>query len=193
MERIVGLFREQPIRCDRCENIRGLERNLEVCEVQIFQNVDVAEGALDERLGRRMLVLFEQRLFERARVNADADRNATILACTDDLGNFSLFPDVAGIDPKAIHTLFYCFERETVIEVDICNKRDPRPPSDFTQHFRRVHIRHSDPHYLAPRLFKMTDLVERLQDIAGVCIAHGLDYDGRSTADFHCTESNLPG
>ena len=100
--------------------------------VQVFQNADMAKGALDNGLGCRMTVLLKQMLFERTRVDADANRERPLLlAGAHDFGDFVLPADVAGIDPEPVHALFHRFKRQTIIEMDVGHQRKFRSLSDF--------------------------------------------------------------
>ena len=53
-----------------------LDGDLEVVEVVLLEEARLPDGRLDERLGRRLAVLLEEPLVERAGVDADADGDA---------------------------------------------------------------------------------------------------------------------
>src|SRR5512135_3381932 len=108
----------------------------------------MAKGALNDRLGGGMPVLLEQMLFKRARVHADANRDAPVLAGADDFGDLVLPADVAGIDPEAVNALLYRRKRQTVIKVDVGNERHSRAVSDRAERSRGVFVRHGEPHDL---------------------------------------------
>ena len=75
MQRIVNLLGEQPISCHSALHVRGFERDDSVCEIEVFENLYVAQGRFNHRFRRRRAVLLQEVFFERAAVDANADRN----------------------------------------------------------------------------------------------------------------------
>src|SRR5437016_374482 len=57
MERIINLLGEQTISCNSALHIRGFERDDSVCEIEVFENLYVAQGRFDHRFRRRRAVL----------------------------------------------------------------------------------------------------------------------------------------
>ena len=73
VQRVVARLGEQTVRLDHHARIRVLHRDLDV-EEALLEDARLVRRALDERLGRRRAVAFEQVLLERTGVHADPDR-----------------------------------------------------------------------------------------------------------------------
>jgi len=112
-------------------------------------------------------------------------------ACPHNFGNLVLPADIAGIDPEPVHTLLKGLKRQPVIKVDVGDERQLRAFPDRAERPRGFLIRHSEPHDLAPRLFQVIDLIQRLRCVAGVRVAHGLDSNRRTSADPNGAEGDL--
>src|SRR5574337_942337 len=117
MERVIYLFRKQPVALYRQRHAGGLEGDLDIPEVHIFEYRDMAHRALDEGLGGGVAVLREYLLFERPGVDAYANRDASLFGGPDDLPYPFLCADVAGVQPQPLDALVERGEREPPVEV----------------------------------------------------------------------------
>ena len=105
---------------------------------------------LDERLRRRVTVLFEQTLFQTAAVDANADGDAALPAGLGHLADIVRLADVAGVDADLVHAGLRRCERKAVVKVDVGHDRDGRGVHDLGQGIRRGLIRHGKADDLAP-------------------------------------------
>ena len=74
VQRPVAGLGEQLVGAHHDDRVVVLDRDLEVVEVVLLEQRGLPDGGLDERLGRRLAVLLQQPLVERAGVDADPDR-----------------------------------------------------------------------------------------------------------------------
>ena len=80
MQRIRKPLGREPVGRDRQRHGGALHRQGNVVKIIPVQQVNVPLRALDERLRRRVAILFEQALFQAAAVDADADGDIFLLA-----------------------------------------------------------------------------------------------------------------
>ena len=97
---------------------------IDIPESEFIADGHMAHRAFEERFGGRIAVLREDILFERAGIDADADRNAAVLRGREHLMDAVLAPDVAGVDAHLGDAGLDGLEREHVIEMDIGDDRD---------------------------------------------------------------------
>ena len=128
---------------------------------------------LDERLRRRVAVLFEQALFQAAAVDADADGDAALPAGLGHLADIVRLADVAGVDADLVHVGLRRCERKAVVKVDVGHDRDGRGVHDLGQGIRRGLIRHGKAR------------------VRGVRVAHGLHRDRGAAADGNGADMDL--
>ncbi len=101
----------------------------------------MVERALDQRLGARLAVFFEQILFERAGVDADPHRAVMVLGRLDDLAHPLRRADVAGVDPEARRAALGRLDRAAIVEMDVGDDRHRHLAHDLLQRKRRFLVR----------------------------------------------------
>ena len=78
MKSVVHFVGEHAIGFDHHQRIGGFERNLDFLIADVFEDTNMAQAAFDHALGGRSVVFLQQIFFQRAGVDADADRNFTL-------------------------------------------------------------------------------------------------------------------
>ena len=144
-------------------------------------------------LWRRAAELFEDMLFHRTRVDADADRDLALLRRLHDRMYAVRSADVAGIEPDFIHARLNRGERKSVIKMDIRYNRNRRVRADFFERFRRLCIRHGTAHNIAARFRERTNLRQRRFCVTRVRIGHGLHRNRCAAANRYIPHQNLLG
>ena len=95
------LFRQQAIRLYRQEDVGGFNADFKLIEVEAIEMIDVAHSRFEQRLRRRLAIFFLQIFFQRAGVDADADRDAGLLGRLDDSLDLLLAPMLPGLRRRA--------------------------------------------------------------------------------------------
>ena len=138
-------------------------------------------------------VFFEQRLFEASCVYADADGYAPLSARGRYLADILLAADVARIYADLIYSTLCNGKRQTIVKVDIRNKRHVSLLFNFRYGLGRCHIWYGKAHDLASGSSQTFYLPDRRRYIVRLCIAHRLNGDGRESAYLHSADGNLLG
>ena len=124
MQRAIDSFGKAHVGGDREEYVGGFDRDLIFVKIMVLQQLDVIHRRFDEGFGARLAVFFQQILFQRARVDPDADRATVSLGGAHHFGNTLGRADVAGVDPQARRARIGGFQRAFVMEMDVGNQRD---------------------------------------------------------------------
>ena len=153
----------------------------------------MVERALGKRLCRRRAVLCENLLFQRAAVDADADRHMMHPAGIGNRLDAILVPNVAGVDADFVHARIHAGERHAVVKMNVRNERhgDARL-LDGGKGLRRLHSGRSDAHDVAARVGKRAHLRSSRRDVKRVGIGHRLHGNRVLPADGHAADRNLP-
>ena len=144
MQRLIDLFRQQAIRLYRQEDVGGFNADFKLIEVEAIEMIDVAHSRFEQRLRRRLAIFFLQIFFQRAGVDADADRNVFIACAVHHRANALFVADVARVDTQAVNTVFGDFQRDTVVKMDIGDQRDVDLLFDQFERFSGIHRRNRD-------------------------------------------------
>ncbi|MOA56641.1 hypothetical protein D3C78_1806660 [compost metagenome] len=75
MQGLVNTGSQQPVGLHGQEHVGRFYAHLELVKVETVQNIHVTHGGFQQRFRRRFAVLFLNIFFQRAAVNADADRD----------------------------------------------------------------------------------------------------------------------
>ena len=78
VQRVVAGLAEQLVRPHHDHRVVVLDTDLEVAEAVLLEQARLPQRRLDQRLGRRLAVLGQQPLVQRAGVDADPDRGAAV-------------------------------------------------------------------------------------------------------------------
>src|SRR6267142_661601 len=184
VERVVDLVGKHAVGLDHHQGIGGLQRDLHLRIIQVFQDLDVTERGLDHALGGGPVVPGQEVLLERAAVDADPDGDPLVLGDVDDLLDESLAADVPGIQTQAVHALLERDEGQLVIEVDVGDQRDPDLPLDLAELLGGLADGNRAAHDVAARGLERPDLEQRRVHVACVGLGHGLHGDRRVSADL---------
>ena len=147
--------------------------------------------ALDERLRRRVAVLFEQTLFQAAAVDADTDGDAALPAGLGHLADVVRFADVAGVDADLVHAGLRRRERKPVVKMNVGHDRDGRGVHDLGQSVRCGLIRHGKADDLTPGIMQPGNLLDGRACVRGVRVAHRLHRDRRAAANRDGADMDL--
>src|SRR5262245_54965898 len=186
VDRVVAGGGELSIGLDRERHRVRLDRDQRVVEAERLEDLDVVERLAHAQVDHLVvggLDLERLPLADRARVDADAHRDAAVLGGADDLLDFLARADVARVDAHLVDALRDRLEGERRREVDVGDERDLDPALDLAERLRLAHRRYRGAHEFAARGLEADDLVERRFDVAGVALRHRLDADGVSAAE----------
>ncbi|VGQ10308.1 hypothetical protein SB00610_05390 [Klebsiella quasipneumoniae subsp. similipneumoniae] len=106
--------------------------------------INVAHSGFEQRLRRRLAIFFLQIFFQRAGVDANADRDVFIPCAIYDHADALFVADVAWVDTQAVDAIFCDFQRNTVVKVDIGDQRDVDLLFDQFERLSGVHRRNRD-------------------------------------------------
>ena len=173
---------------DRFGHGRAFQRKDDIGKAAVLQKLRVTHGAAAHGFRRVLAIQRQELLFDRAAVDADADRDVMRLAAVRDHAHALGRADVARVDAQLVHAVFNRRNRKAVVEMHVGNERNPDLLLDGLDCRCCRLIEHCDTDDLAPRLFEPVDLRNRRFDVARVRVAHGLDRDRRAAADLHRTD-----
>ena len=112
---------------------RGLDRDLHVVEVDLFEVGDLHPRRLDERLGGGAAEALVEIRVQRSGVHADADRDAAVLGLGRDELDLLRLAQVARVEAQALHAGLERGERHLEVEVDVGDDRHRRAGHDVGQ------------------------------------------------------------
>ena len=157
-----------------------------------FQNFHVRERAFHHAFGRRVAAGTVQNVLrERPRIDADANRYFFLARHVDDADDVFPFPDIPRIDAEGVDTGFHGGQRQAVIEMDIGDEGDAGQRFDVANGFGSFFVRHGNAHDVGTGRAERIDLGRAARRIDGAVRAHGLDGDGRPTADGDACHADL--
>ena len=81
------------------------------------------QGAFDHRVGAGLAIFFQQILFQRSGIDADAHGAAVILGGINDFAHALIGADIAGIDAQACGARFRRFDAAFIMEMDVGDDR----------------------------------------------------------------------
>ena len=191
VQRIRHLRGEHPVRADHRRHVRRLDRDLEVAVFELLEQLDLLERRRDQRLGLVLLGERVEMLRERARVRADAHRNAGALGGPHHLLDLVRPADVPGVDADGRHAGVDRLEGKRGVEVDVRDDRDRREPDDECERRGVLVLRDGHAHDLAPRRRQRRDLRGRGGHVVRLRQRHRLYDDGRAAADEHVADADL--
>ena len=141
-------------------------------EVEILEDLDLVQGALDEGVGARLPVFAEHLLGEGSDVRPDPDWHAPALGFAGDGAHSIRDPDVAGVEAQFVDPCFQGTQRQTVVKVNIRDQGQPDPGLDPAEGRGGRLVRHGDADNFAPGRFEGLDLCDGGLDIAGIGGGH---------------------
>ena len=194
VERPVAALGEHLVRLHHHDRVVVLDRDLEVVEVVLLEQRRLPDGRLDERLGRRLAVLLEDALVERAGVDADADRDAGVLGRLGDRADLVVeLADVAGIDAYGSAARVDRGEDVLRLEVDVGDDRDVGVLGDLGERVGVVLARARHSYDVAACSGELGDLLQRRVDVGGQRRRHRLHRHRGVAADVDRADLDLAG
>ena len=170
-----------------------LDRDLDVGEALVLQDLHLRKGALDQRLGSGAAVAGDDAPVERAGVGPHADGHPPGGRLADDGADLPAVTDVAGIQPQSLHPRLECHEGEAVGEVDVGDDGDTRLGDDRRQRPGVALVGHRHTDDVRPLGGEGVDLDQGSSDILGLGDGHRLDGDRRALTDVDGAEADAPG
>jgi hypothetical protein len=122
--------------------VARFDRDLEVAELQLLEQLHLLERRLDESLGLIGLRELLEVLRQRPGVGADPHRNACLLRRLDDERHLVGAADVARVDPHGRDPRVDRLQGERRVEVDVRDHRKRREPDDSPQRLGILDLRH---------------------------------------------------
>src|ERR1700730_15601445 len=150
MEWIINFLSKQAISGNGALHVRSFKRNDDIGEVQVLENPNVPQRRFNHRFRRSCAVLLQKIFFQRAAINADANRNFLRLRRADNFHDALVLPNVSGIQTQLINPSFQCQQGEFVMKVYVGNDWHVRHSfTNFLETNRGVIVRYRQAHYLA--------------------------------------------
>ena len=124
-------------------------------EVQLLQNLHMALCAFHHALSGRSAILFMNVLFQRTAVNADANRYMVFLTYRHNRLHIFFAADISRIQTYLINAGLYRSDGQSIVIMNIRNKRDMCTLPDFSDGscIRFIYNRHA--HQLTANLFQL--------------------------------------
>src|SRR4051794_20024029 len=191
VQRIRDLFREEPVGGDRVRHVGGLDRHLEVLEVERLHELAELDRGLNKGVDRLRALELVQVLGQRARVDADPHRHAGGGRPLSDLGHLLAPADVAGVQADAVGAGVDRLQCQGVVEVDVGDHRDRRLLDDHLEGVDVFLARDRHTHDVGPGVGHLGDLRHRRLEIGGFRLGHGLHGDRSAAADRHVLHPDL--
>ena len=132
MKRLIDLAREQPVCLDGHQRVRRFDADLVIGKGESLQDLHMAQGRFDQRLGCRLAELFLQILFKRTGIYADSQRDPSLTCCFHDRTNPVLAPNVARIDAQTVGAEFGHSQCNPVIKMDVGHQRNLNLRADLS-------------------------------------------------------------
>ena len=126
-----------------------------------------------------------------SKVDANAYGDLARLCLADDLFDLRPVPDIAGIQPQAVHSALEGLESELVVKVDVGNQRYRDLTPNLREGLRRLHVRHRTANDLATGLLQSPDLGDGGFDVTSVRLGHRLYADRSITSDLHVADLEI--
>ena len=191
MQRIVAGLGQLLIGRDGEKHVGRLAGDLELEEVVVFEDLGVAQGAFDHRLGAGLAVFLEEIALKRAGIDPDAHRAAMVLGRLDDLAHPLGRADIAGVDAQAGGAAFGRLDRAFVVEMDVGDDRHLDLAHDVLQRQCRFLVGTGHPDDIGASPLQRLHLLDGGLDVAGDRVGHRLHGDRRIAADRHLADVNF--
>jgi hypothetical protein len=170
--------------------VARLDRDLEVAVVELFEQPDLLQRRLDQRLGLVCLRERGEMLRQRSRVRADAHRDPLRLGRPYDLLDLLRAADVAGVDADGRDPGVDRAQREARVEMDVRDHRDRREADDARQRVGVLRLRNGHPDDLAARARERGDLGRRRFHVVCLRQRHRLHDRRGPTPDLDAADAN---
>jgi hypothetical protein len=129
-------------------------------------------------------------LDNRARIDPDANWNTARFAGIDDLPCAALVANISGVNAKGVDSGFGRRECQSMIEMNVGDKRDRRASQQLGQSIRGRLVGNRDPYYFASNFGEFSDLPRSGLDIGGIRDRHRLNHNVATTADSNVADMN---
>ena len=184
-DRLVGL--------DGHVDVERLERDLDLIEVEVLENLHVLEGVFDHGLHQLLALgtpvnLLGPCLLDRPGIYPDPNRNLALLTGAHDGLDLLTAADVAGIDSQAVHAGFGRHEGQPVVKVNIGHERRVGARADVAERLAGVLVGHGQAHDVAAGFNELVDLGERGGDVTRIGDRHGLHADWCPAANLNVAD-----
>ena len=193
MQRDVGPLGDKPVGLDHELHVGRFHGYDNVVKIEIVADPDMPHRALKESFGCRVSVFFQNVFLERAWIHSDANRNIPRLRRRQHLFDTISRADVSGIQPDLCYVCFDGFEREDVVEMNICDDRNRREFYDLRDGVCSFFVIHRYPDDVASPIGCGTNLSHGCGNIRGFWLCHGLDGNRRVPADKYSADIHLSG
>ena len=191
VQRRVGRVRHRHVGGRGQEHVRRLQADLVLAEIVVLEQPDMAQAALDHRLGAGLGIALQQVALERACVDADADGTAVVLGGLHHLAHLGVRADVARVDAQAGGAGLGGLDGALVVEVDVRDDRHGAGRDDGLERLRGLLVGAGDAHDVGPRLGAGAHLGDGAADVRGQGVGHGLDRDRGVAADLDLAHADL--
>ena len=192
MKRVLDLLGQQPVRGDRVGHAGGLDRDLEVLELEPLHQLDELDcgrtsASTEFSRSSSCRCLGSEPEFTPIRIGvpvsfAFATTSADLVGAAD----------VARVEAHAVRAGVEGLEGERVVEVDVGDHRDRRLLHDPLERLDVVVARHRAAHDVPAGLRDRADLPHGGVVVGGLRLGHRLDRHRRAAADGHASDPDLP-
>ena len=174
-------------------HVGRLHRDLDVVEALLGEEAQLDLGRLDQGLGGGPAVLLVQPGVEGAGVDADADRDAPVLALAGDELDLLRLAEVAGVEPQAVDARLEGGQGHLHVEVDVGHDRHRAAGHDTGQALGGLPLVAGAAHDVGAGRLQGVDLGQGAVDVGGLGDGHRLHGDRGAAADRHRSDHDLAG
>ncbi len=183
--------RGQSIGRDHRRHRRRFHRDLHVGKTHLVEVGQFDTRGLNEGLGRRAAEAFVDLGVQGPGVDANANRYAAIARFAGDEFDLGWFAQVSRIQSKPVHARFERREGHLDVKVNVRDDGHRRARHDLGEALGRGLLVAGAANDVGAVGGEGVDLLQRALDVGGLRGRHGLDRDGRVTADLHGPHGNL--
>ena len=190
MQRALRLASEPPVCSKRKQGIGGLDADLEIGEIVIFQHAGMAQSAFNQSLRTRLTILLQKVAFQGTAIDANAHGAAIDLRRSNHFADPGHGTDIARVDTEARRARFGGLDRTPVMKMDVRHDRHGTLRNDLGKCPCRVLAWAGNPDNIRPGLRASADLRDRRACIRRRCVGHGLHGDRRAASDLDVTHTD---
>ena len=191
MQRIIGLFVHELIRPHGRRHAGRFQRDANIVKIVFVEQRHMIQRTLHHSFRCRRAVFFQNMLFNRTRVDADANRNVLCPARLRNRLDALFRADIARIDTNGADASLGRGECQPIIKMNIRDDRNRRMRTDGFHRLCGSHIRYRTANNMTACGRQPLNLRQRCLCIARIGIGHRLHGNRCSAADRHISDKNL--
>jgi len=191
MKRIRTCLCDQFVSFHAHQHIGRFNTHNKIVISHFFDHMHFVKSTLHDPFCRYTVVFFQNMLFQRTAVHTDTDWYIVLFCLIYNSLNLFFRADISRIDPNLIRSVFDRGDRQPVIEMNICHKRNMNLFFYFFQRLCRFHCRNRTTNDFTSCRLQTQYLIYCFFHIFCLCICHRLDRYRMSSSDLHIADRNF--